>query len=124
MSLRAKLLAPLVLAAALPALSLALSLIHPGGGLPRSFQMGLAFLGLLLLPGAWVYYGRTLLSPLRALEEAAEGLLLRGDVAVGDAPGRGEGGKSAALILPGSEILLAAQNGVRRVQGAGGGVSP
>lgn len=29
MSLRAKLLAPLVLAAALPALSLALSLIHP-----------------------------------------------------------------------------------------------
>lgn len=63
MSLRAKLLAPLVLAAALPALSLALSLIHPGGGLPRSFQMGLAFLGLLLLPGAWVYYGRTLLSP-------------------------------------------------------------
>ena len=112
MSLRAKLLAPLVLAAALPALSLALSLIHPGGGLPRSFQMGLAFLGLLLLPGAWVYYGRTLLSPLRALEEAAEGLSQGGGDLNRRIPGAGgdELGRTAGAFNGFLESLRRALN--------------
>ena len=112
MSLRAKLLAPLVLAAALPALSLALSLIHPGGGLPRSFQMGLAFLGLLLLPGAWVYYGRTLLSPLRTLEEAAEGLSLGGGDLNRRIPGAGgdELGRTAGAFNGFLESLRRALN--------------